>query len=62
VGYEEIDSRKPRWIAAACKRYTEVPAFFNLATIEKQKGKAKDLLLLSPLNSPATDSLSILIL
>ena len=21
--------RKPRWFAAACKRYTEVPAFFQ---------------------------------
>jgi hypothetical protein len=53
---------KNRRFAAACERYQEVPAFFDRATIEKQKEKAKDLLLLSTLKSPATDLLSILIL
>ncbi|MGH8655686.1 MAG: hypothetical protein ACREYE_27490 [Gammaproteobacteria bacterium] len=33
---------KNRRFAAACKRYSKVPAFFNRATIEKQRGKAKD--------------------
>ncbi len=39
-----------------------VPAFFNPAMIEKQKGKAKGSLLLSTLNSPAKDHFSILIM
>lgn len=51
--------RKPRWFAAACKRHRDVTAFFNPAMIEKQKGEAEDLLLLSTLNSPATDLLRI---
>ncbi|MDQ3564495.1 MAG: hypothetical protein M3436_10250 [Pseudomonadota bacterium] len=54
--------RKPRWFAAACKRHREVTAFFNPATIEKQKGKAKDALLLSTLNSPSKDYFSILVM
>ncbi len=45
--------RKPRWFAAACKRHREVPAFFNPAMIEKQREKAKDLLLLSTLTTSA---------
>jgi len=43
-----------------CKRHRGVRYFFNPATIEKQKGDAKDPLLLSTLNSPSKDYFSIL--
>jgi hypothetical protein len=52
----------PRWFAAACERYREVPTFFNPAMIEKQRRKAKDRLLFSTLKSPAQDCLSILVI
>jgi len=44
------------------KRYTEIPAFFNPATIEKQKGKAKDALLLFALKRPSEDYFSIVVM
>ncbi len=43
-------------------RHRQVPAFFNPAMIEKQKGTTEDLLLLSTLNSPSKDYFSILVM
>jgi hypothetical protein len=45
--------------ASGTRRYRR---FSILAMIEKQKGKAKDPLLLSTLNSPAKDYFSILVM
>jgi hypothetical protein len=63
VETDEID-RLPEMalVCGSLQRYTEVPAFFNPATIKKQKGKAEDLILLSTLNSPAKDYFSILVM